>query len=498
MNTLFKGKINKLMFSLVVGTLFWGFASVCFAASTGLSWDTVLTTLQTEFTNPIPKIMGVVFVATSGIMLAFGETGGMFKKSLQIVLGLGLAITTTTWLAAFVDYTADSSSAIPTATLPSSMTGTDFVSGFMNYFISSCMIGAYKIQSTSLTLLLILATIETALTLSFNYEQDHIKYVFKQVLTVGFFAFLIKNWVGGSFGIADNIFTSFEVLGLKAAGAAMANPDNIINNTITIVSTLWNTILDCSMGSMGFMIGMTVVMVFIILTTFLMAIEIFVCKVEFWVISTLSIPLIPFGVNKHTKFLFEKVIGAVFSMGIKLMVLSFVAALGITVIQTMAKTIAADTTASTTLPIALRMVLACAVVYMLTKKAPDLAQSLLSGSPSLGGSDGMNAMKGMASMAMKPASAAIAAGGFARAASIMPGGGSTSDGSTKGTLKNMGKLALANIAQPFSNKVGGHLYKMDRARNAFGSPNENKSSSDNASKSGNKDEQTEKDKAGVQ
>ena len=59
---------------------------------------------------------------------------------------------------------------------------------------------------------------------------------------------------------------------------------------------------------------------------FLIGIQIFITYLEFYVIATLALILLPFGVNRRTAFLGEKAIGAVLSFGIKLMVLAFIAA----------------------------------------------------------------------------------------------------------------------------------------------------------------------------
>ncbi|MBP2657926.1 MAG: conjugal transfer protein TrbC [Firmicutes bacterium] len=68
----------------------------CEAATSELNssmpWHNGVSTLTTELAGPLPKIAGVIAVALSGAMMAFGEMQGMTKKSIQVVFGLGIAI----------------------------------------------------------------------------------------------------------------------------------------------------------------------------------------------------------------------------------------------------------------------------------------------------------------------------------------------------------------------------------------------------------------------
>jgi hypothetical protein len=60
---------------------------------------------------------------------------------------------------------------------------------------------------------------------------------------------------------------------------------------------------------------------------FVMAGQICLAVIEYYLVVTLATCLIPFGVSSHTKFIAEKAIGAAVAVSVKLMVLSFVVAL---------------------------------------------------------------------------------------------------------------------------------------------------------------------------
>ena len=73
-----------------------------------------------------------------------------------------------------------------------------------------------------------------------------------------------------------------------------------------------------SLGSL-FMYGWAYI--FTILAFFMLAIQVFITYLEFYLVAALSLILVPFGVFKHTAFIAERAFGSVVSFGVKLMVL---------------------------------------------------------------------------------------------------------------------------------------------------------------------------------
>lgn len=458
-----KTKFLLQMFSI----LFAGFIAfdytICYAASydfaTGMPWDDLLTMLGNELTGPIAKILATIAVVTTGMMLMFGETSGLFKVSLQIVLGVSIAINAGDWVTYILSSVTPDASSVTTIDPVKAMTAPDFVSSFMMNFQATCMRGAYNLQAPVLKILGAFAVIDIALAVSLNLEQDHLKNIVKQTLKIGFFAFLVQQWVGGTYGIANMIFRTFEVFGLKAAGMAIADPDNIIANGLNMITQMWAAIMDLKFGSIGLIVADIIVMIGIVLSTFFMVIEIVMAKVEFWVISVLTIPLIPFGLLKYTNYLFEKATGAIFSLGIKLMVLSFVSAVAYPTFLTMAQTMAVvkDSKDISTMSVMLSTLLGCLMLFVLVKQAPALAQGLLSGTPSLGGSvsDGVRSVKNDYEQAKSVGSGVktlgkVGAMGAAIGAVGAFSGGAAAMGAANGLFKGVGSAA----------SDGGSLYKM--------------------------------------
>ena len=61
--------------------------------------------------------------------------------------------------------------------------------------------------------------------------------------------------------------------------------------------------------------------IFTLVAFFMLAIQVFITYLEFYLVAALSLVLVPFGVFKHTAFIAERAFGSVVSFGVKLMVL---------------------------------------------------------------------------------------------------------------------------------------------------------------------------------
>lgn len=418
--------------------------------STGLPWDNVLKDVGQSLTGPVPQAFAALATAMAGLMLIFGESGGMFKRSLQIVVGIGIALNVSSWISTILSpVIGDSGTAVPS---PPTFTDENFISSFMSYVIAACQNGATKMQPYALATLGALSVIEMSLDTAMNLERDHLKYLLRQTLTVGFFVFLIQNWINGSYHLATVIFQSFQQLGLIAGGvelSQLAPPDQIVHSGINIVSAMYNA-LPSGIGNFGVIIVDLLAMAGILLTTFFTAIEIFMVTVEFWILSAICIPLLPFGMLKFTRFLFEKSIGLVYSLGIKVMVITFLATFSANMFAVMAKTLISSPGVMPNFSTILSVLLGCCVLYKLIQKAPDVAMSLLSGHPTLSGS-------GTAGMTMAPVRGVAAATGLVQAAQVMPGGGATNGGSTTGTMRNVTSLGLTKATAPFTRSMAGNL-----------------------------------------
>jgi type IV secretion system protein TrbL len=117
--------------------------------------------------------------------------------------------------------------------------------------------------------------------------------------------------------------------------------------------------------------------IFTILAFFMLAIQVFVTYLEFYLVAALSLVLVPFGVFKHTAFIAERAFGSVVSFGVKLMVLSFIIAATQPVLAQI--TLPAEPTWQQ----AYMVLLASMAIAFLAWHAPGIAAGMVSGGPTL-------------------------------------------------------------------------------------------------------------------
>ena len=75
---------------------------LCGVAHAQLPWEAPLQTLQTSLTGPVAKAIGVIALAVSGGMLAFGgELSDFAKRILMVVLALSVMLLANSFLSSF-------------------------------------------------------------------------------------------------------------------------------------------------------------------------------------------------------------------------------------------------------------------------------------------------------------------------------------------------------------------------------------------------------------
>lgn len=79
-------------------------ASNALASGSGMPWEDMLTKIMDSITGPVAKAAGVIAIASTGLALAFGEGGHGFRKLLQIVFGLSIAFTASSFLLGFLGF----------------------------------------------------------------------------------------------------------------------------------------------------------------------------------------------------------------------------------------------------------------------------------------------------------------------------------------------------------------------------------------------------------
>ena len=74
------------------------------AAGSGMPWEGPLDQILQSIEGPVAKIIGTLAIIITGLTLAFGDTGGGFRRLMQIVFGLSIAFTATSFFLSFFSF----------------------------------------------------------------------------------------------------------------------------------------------------------------------------------------------------------------------------------------------------------------------------------------------------------------------------------------------------------------------------------------------------------
>ncbi len=263
---------------------------------------------------------------------------------------------------------------------------------------------------------------------------DHVVGVFKKLLHIGLWVWIVQSFPT----LAKAFVESLIDAGLMAGGrggdvSLILDPSRVAGYGLDATEPLAKKLQDLGSFDMADLLVFGLAYVAIIVCYLVMAINIFLSVLEYYLFVACVGILLPFGLVAGTRFLAERAIGAVVGAGIKLMVLSFITATIEPVLTGMhfkGPDIAMNELWAMLLSIGGMTLLCC--------KAPHMASSLLAGSPSLGGG-------GLVQGAMV-AGGAVASLGSARAAAIglqatqaaAGGGGGPAGPSSNGPIAGSG------------------------------------------------------------
>ena len=278
----------------------------------------------------------------------------------------------------------------------------------------------------------------------------------KKVLFVGAFAFIINNWGN----LARIVFESFAGLGLKASGTSLATADFLRPGRVAQVGLdAGKPILDSISGLMGYVsffenfIQIAVLLfawVIVLLSFFILAIQLFVTLIEFKLTTLAGFVLIPFGLFNKTAFAAERVLGNVMSSGIKVLVLAVIIGIGSTLFDEF-KT---GFPVTPTIEDAMGIMLASLTLLGLGIFGPGIANGIVSGGPQLGAGAAIGT--GLAAGGVLAGGAALATGGASLAGGAIAGlasGGASVAGaaSTAYSMGAAGQTGAASVAGGLGN-----------------------------------------------
>jgi len=291
-----------------------------------------------------------------------------------------------------------------------------FLSVFSRYIDSGFGLLHGEVMYLSATLIVIDMTL-AGLFWAMGGEEVLAKLI-RKTLYIGAFAYIIGNFNL----LAGIVFRSFVGLGLLASGSAVSVGDFLQPGRLAAIGVTAGAPILRQVGTMSHGItavfsnfDMIVVLLFawvvVVISFFILAIQLFVTLVEFKLTTLAGFVLVPFALWNKTSFLAEKVLGNVVSSGVKVLVLAVIVGIGSTIFGQFQTPAGADPS----LNHALALMLASLTMLGLGIFGPGIATGLVSGAPQLGAGAAAGTALGAAGLAVA-GGAAVATGGAAVAA----------------------------------------------------------------------------------
>src|SRR4029079_9806359 len=215
--------------------------------------------------------------------------------------------------------------------------------------------------------------------------------VIKKVLFLGFWLWFTTAFQSNAKTFVDSLINAGLTAGGQGGGYnLLLDPSRIASYGLTTTDNLSKAMGGISITHPADALVFGICYVVIMAAFLIMAIQVFLSVLEYYLITAVAGVLVPWGILPQTKFLAEKAIGAVVSAGIKLMVLAFIVAVTNPVLASMH-----FTSQDIKLNELWSVVLTSAAIAFLAWHAPSVAAGLLDVSPALGaGAIGQNVSSG--------------------------------------------------------------------------------------------------------
>lgn len=252
------------------------------------------------------------------------------KERMIRILGILLLV-----LAFFFFFSMTSLAADTTESVTKNVQNVGFFAGILNYFRDHLVAGGKNLMPIAISLSLLLMTIQIATTWTLYEGQLRMFELIKEVIRFSFILFLIYNFesLADTFikgwmyfgGIASGIFTYSA--DAKAIGEApYYNPSTLIDMGWVCISEVFakGTSLAHPINSLLILVCGIVAYIGVVF----IALQVTITLLEYYMVTCLGVILLPFGLLRYTHFLYNKLIQGIFTFGIKLMVVYFIAGLG--------------------------------------------------------------------------------------------------------------------------------------------------------------------------
>ncbi|MDQ1153457.1 P-type conjugative transfer protein TrbL [Brevundimonas sp. SORGH_AS_0993] len=239
-----------------------------------------------------------------------------------------------------------------------------------------------------------------ALWWAMDADRDILGRFLKKILYVGAFAFIISNFQR----LGDIVYRSFAGLGITAGGGGLSADDLLKPGKLASVGfeaahPLIKAIEDMLgfpevFGNLLSVLILLIAWLLVVLAFFVLAIQLFICVIEFKLTTLAGFVLVPFALWNKTSFLAERVLGNVVSSGLKVMVLAVIVGIGSGFFESF---IAAGD-GEPDVASAMTLVLGALTLLGLGVFGPGIATGLISGAPQLGAGAAVGTVAGAAIM----------------------------------------------------------------------------------------------------
>jgi type IV secretion system protein TrbL len=339
-----------------------------------------------------------------------------------------------------------------------------FLEVFASYIDSGFGLLGGDVAFLATTLIVIDVTL-AALFWAWGADDDIIARLVKKTLFVGVFAYIISNWNT----LARIVFESFAGLGLVATGGTLGpgellQPGRIAQVGLEAGQPILASVADL-MGFVSFFenfIQIAILMfawIVVLLSFFILAIQLFVTLIEFKLATLAGFVLVPFGLFNKTAFMAERVLGLVISSGVKVLVLAVIVGIGSTIFGEFTAGFAGEPTIED----AMAVVLAALSLLALGIFGPGIANGIVSGGPQLGAGAAVGtalaaggtlvagaagAKMGLAAAGAAARGGAAVAGGASTAYSLGAASASTAAGKVAGGMSAVGQAGVNAAINP--------------------------------------------------
>ena len=210
-----------------------------------------------------------------------------------------------------------------------------FFSSILTYFKNHLVAGGKNLMPIAISLSLLLMTIQMATTWTLYEGQLRMFELIKEVIRFSFILFLIYNfkYLADTFiegwmyfgGIASGIFT-YASDAKAIAQAPYYDPSRLVDMGWVCISQVFakGTSLAHPINSLLILVCGIVAYIGVVF----IALQVTITLLEYYMVTCLGVILLPFGLLRYTHFLYNKLIQGIFTFGIKLMVVYFIAGLG--------------------------------------------------------------------------------------------------------------------------------------------------------------------------